>query len=187
MEISGYGTVEVEIVGFNHDTLSDGTGKAAITLGLKNVISATWKFYSSDYKKTWNNCSLRTSIAGLKSSLPADLQAVIKSVKKTYKSNTSSGTATFATCDDYLWAFSELECVNSQYVDKEGVTYTWYSSNSATKRTKTLYGSDTAVEYWLRTNTSWNNYWRFINTSGAATTANASYGKTYNIHFGFCI
>jgi hypothetical protein len=188
LEISGYGTVEVEIVGFNQDTLSDGSGKAAITLGLKNVISKTWKWTTSDVKKTWNNCSLRTSIAELKSSLPADLQAVIKPVKKTYKSNTSSGTATYATCDDYLWAFSAREFnFNAMSYYSEGNPYTWYNSNISTKLKKTLYGSDTVVGYWIRSNTSWNRYWNWINETGNVTSANTSNGRTLNIHFGFCI
>lgn len=188
MEISGYGTVEVEIVGFNQDTLSDGSGKAAITLGLKNVISKTWKWTTSDVQKTWNNCSLRTSIADLKSSLPADLQAVIKPVKKTYKSNTSSGTATYATCDDYLWAFSAREFnFNAMSYYSEGNPYMWYNSNISAKLKKTLYGSTTVVGYWIRSNTSWNSYWNWINDTGNVTSANTSNGRTLNIHFGFCI
>jgi len=191
VDISGYGTVEVEIVGFNQDNLADGSGKAPITLALRNVISETWSYDSVGQKsKTWATGELRSKIAGLMSSLPADLQAVIKPVKKTYRSNTSSngGTATYSTCDDSLWALSGTELgLGTMTGYTEGVTYTWYSASSTrvARITRTLYGDATKKPYWIRTNTAWNRYWNYITADGSVTSS--TYSGGYNLHFGFCI
>lgn len=189
VDISGYGTVEVEIVGFNQDNLADGSGKAPITLALRNVISATWSYDSvGQMSQTWATGALRSKIAGLMSNLPADLQAVIKPVKKTYRSNTGSGTTTYSTCNDSLWALSSTELgLGTMTGYTEGVTYTWYSASStrAARITRTLYGKTTKRPYWIRTNTAWNRYWSYITADGSVTSSTSSGG--YNLHFGFCI
>lgn len=190
VEVEGIGTVEVEIVGFNHDTLADGSGKAAITLGLKNLMSVGWTYKpSSEKSHTWVNSGLRTTIENILPKLPADLQAVIKPVKKEYRSNTSSNnnTATYATCTDSLWAFSarELGVVDALY--KEGTPYAWYTPQSTAweRAKKTQYGSTTPVTYWVRTNTAWNEYWGYIKSNGEYFYT--GYENTLRYIFGFCV
>lgn len=68
-------SIELLIVGFNHDDLADGTGKASMTIMMRDVFSDTMP---ADNWQTLAN-TMRTV---LKPKLPAELQSIIKTVTK---------------------------------------------------------------------------------------------------------
>lgn len=109
--------ITMVILGFDHDNLSDGSGKAGITLGMKNALATNYMMNGSS--KTydgqsgynaggWLNCEMRNNtMPMLLSYLPTDVQAVIKSVKKlTSKGCTLSD---MLETNDKLFLFSQEE------------------------------------------------------------------------------
>lgn len=92
----------IQIIGFNHDDLSDESGKAGITCQFKNCLASTYGMNSDNINAGgWEQCQMRTYLSGtVLPTLPTDLQSVIKSVNKltsagdrdsTYKSTADGG------------------------------------------------------------------------------------------------
>ena len=80
------GTVlTLEIAGFNHDNLADGSGKASISVISKNVIGVGRTAFSSDYpaSNSWENSAIRQWLVNdFYATIPEDLKTVIKEVAK---------------------------------------------------------------------------------------------------------
>lgn len=102
-------TTTLRIVGFNHDDLADGSGKAAIS-----IMSSTAEFaaqmndqdiYVGDPGYTWADQKLRTTLNGtLLSNFPAALKNGIKSVTKTSRIYVDGEVTTgLCTTQDSLW------------------------------------------------------------------------------------
>lgn len=92
-EVDYSGTYELAIHGINHyeDELADGSGKAGLTIGFNTVFGNPTNLHSSRYIQSGNLnlyvsysvCDMRTTyLPRYFSILPADLQAVIKTVNK---------------------------------------------------------------------------------------------------------
>lgn len=100
------GTTEMEfiIIGFNHDNLADGSGKAGITMAcLSDNLPQSVYGYSF-----YSGSTLRTALNGtMKNALPSDLQAVLKQVAKPVDKDRN--TTDIATTNDYLFVFSTCE------------------------------------------------------------------------------
>ena len=128
----------VQIIGFNHDTLTSG-GTAGITFQLVDCLNTTYSMNSSDTNSGgWTNCAMRTStMATLLTKLPSDLQNVIKAVNKL----TSDGSATINTTSDKLFLLSEVEIFGSTTYSKsgEGSQYAYYKAGNS--KVKTVNGS----------------------------------------------
>ena len=94
--------VTLVILGFNHDDLTAG-GKAAISIGMKDCLSTTYKMNDSGTNVGgWDTSLMRTStMATLLSQLPADLQKVVKAVNK--KASAGNKSTTITTSSDKLW------------------------------------------------------------------------------------
>ncbi len=106
------------ILGFNHDDLSDGTGKAGITFGMKNLLATTYAMNSSNTNDGgWDASLMRTNtMATLLTQLPNDLQSMIKAVDK----KTNNGSTSIVTSSDKLWLLSLAEVFSK--VSLEGST-----------------------------------------------------------------
>ena len=148
-------TVTACIIDFDHDTLSDGSGTAAITFGLKTIPNQKQPFwtkidhnpsdvnYFNSVQWTWYRNTLIPSI-------PPNMTDFIKSVKKTaislYRRRWYNGVsnkyeydmATTKTVNCYLFPFSYKE-VNlpdlgaeelNQYLETEGSLYQYYSTTA---------------------------------------------------------
>jgi hypothetical protein len=174
------------IMGFDHDDLSDGSGKAKITFGLKNLMAAESNIKKAtssdrvDFAQTTIYSQLQNSIL---SSLPADLQSKIKSVnKKTAKSNLAVETIPMK-----LFLFSEQEVFGykSYSVGGEGQQYSYFAT--ASNRIKRLSnGTGNVKAWWERSPSAQNNsYYCCVNGYGEAI-HNYIVG-TQGICFGFCI
>lgn len=126
------------IMGFNHDDLSDGSGKAGITLGMKHLLHYRYEMnhLGASNAGGWNSSLMRTQrMVELFSQLPEDLQEIVKAVNK--KSSAGSQSSEIITSSDKLWLFSYTEITGSTeavYAD-EGTQYAYYKrGNSTIKR-----------------------------------------------------
>lgn len=100
-------TMDVEIVAFDHDTLSDGT-KAGITFLTKCriILPGTMDLaYSTSSNNGWKKSQVRTNLNNNTINVPTDLFDVIKEVRKS--SNTSD--KVWSAVYDKMWIPSMLE------------------------------------------------------------------------------
>lgn len=181
------------IMGFNHDDLSDGSGKAGVTFGMKNLLTTTYRMsQSSSNLGGWNNSVMRTTtMPTIFNQLPIDLQAMIKSVNK--KSTSGAQSTTITTSKDKLFLFARVEIDGTTiagYVS-EGEQYEYWQTvkdgTVAADRIKYISnGSGSAGGWWLRSPyVSNGSYFMFINQSGNVSSSLAS--NTGRVCFGFCI
>lgn len=104
--------VQFEIIGFDHDDLADGNGKAGITICTKPAILYYYLLGGTtstfNFNNGWANSTLRTLLneTGY-SKLPTEIQQHIKSVKKL--SATASGNSTVVESSDKLFVPSSTE------------------------------------------------------------------------------
>lgn len=144
--------VTYKIIGFNHDDLSDGSGKAPITImAYKTAIGALFRDVSllADVSY-WENSDLRTYCnSTIFSWLQSELQAAIKAVDK--KSDSGWSTKLIRTTSDKVWIPSYEEMLD---IDSEHTTYVVTGQGSRyAGASKYMYNSGTLAYYshWLRT------------------------------------
>ena len=180
-------TLTLVIMGFNHDDKADGSGKAGITFGLKNLMASTRQMNSSNTNSggftgsamyTWLQNTLLTS-------LPSDLQTVLKSVNK--KTSAGSQSTTINTNAMKLFLFSEIEIFGSTTYSAsgEGSQYSYFAT--AANRVKYLSnGAGSAYYWWERSpNASNSTSFCYVSSSGTAINGGASYSR--GVCFGFCV
>lgn len=180
-------TLTLVIMGFNHDDKADGSGKAGITFGLKNLMASTRQMNSSNTNSggftgsamyTWLQNTLLTS-------LPSDLQTVLKSVNK--KTSAGSQSTTINTNAMKLFLFSEIEIFGSTTYSAsgEGSQYSYFAT--AANRVKYLSnGAGSANVWWERSpNASSSAAFCYVSGSGSAAVISASSSR--GVCFGFCV
>lgn len=75
--------ITLVVMGFNHDELSDGSGKANITIGMKNLLADKLIMYSEDKNIGLSNTDMyKTHLPNLFNKLPIALKKIIKLVNK---------------------------------------------------------------------------------------------------------
>ena len=175
-------TYYAEIIGFNHDDLADGSGKARITFDLTNSLAQVYALTGSNTNAGgWQGCAFRNTLQStIFAQLPSVLQAVIKTVKKYTSAGSKSPEIT--TSQDTLFLLSQIEVdgSTSSSFAGEGTQYAHFVTQS--NRIKST-GSGI---WWLRSPyaTMLTNF-VLINASGYASTGPANY--TRYINFGFCV
>lgn len=182
--------VTLQILGFNHDDLADGSGKASITFGMKNLLTTTYQMNSTDTNVGgWGSSLMRTStMATLFTQLPSDLQSVIKEVSK--KTTAGNKSVSIKITTDKLFLFSEVELDATTlegYVD-EGEQYEyWQSHNTLADRVKRISNGAGDLGYWWLRSPYLKNPLPFRNVAITGG-INFSLATTlYNICFGFCV
>ena len=142
------GTIEnvlVRIVGFNHDDLADGSGKAGISIalaqGMTNAAINVTENASYGNSYIWENSKTRTLLnsGAVYNALPSELRSVLKKVTKT--SNAGYGTDyggrpknQLYTTQDKVWLLSTTELGMDSILDatktahNQGVQYAYYTS-----------------------------------------------------------
>ena len=186
-------TITVAIMGFDHDDLSDGSGKAPITLGMTELLATKYPMNSTDTNAGgWDESEMRTStMATLLTQLPSDLQAVIETVNK--KATAGGKSTSITTSSDKLWLLAEVEVdgtTEAGYVD-EGEQYEYWKTvkdgTVSADRIKYLSnGSGSADNWWMRSptvngsNAFWYGRWDGIIYSGFP-------GNSNGVCFGFCV
>ena len=183
----GSETYHVQILGFDHDEKSDGTGKAGITVGLKEIMTTGHVMNSNGTNiGGWETSKMRTYLQDdILPTLPSDLQAVIKTVDK--KSDVGNmDTTTLKTTEDKLFLFSPEEVgfnLISYYVQGQGTKYDYFTDN--TSRIK-KYLNNNSGYWWLRSACTYDTYgFYFVSSVGSKISHDAH--NTYGVVFGFSI
>lgn len=183
-------TTTIMIVGFDHDDLADGTGKAAMSLlVVENGIFQMLVTYNTKYDNGWPSCALRTTLNNnVLNTFPAELISHVKQVKK--QSYSYYGTKS---SNDYVWVPSVGEIGATKV---SGITYnpndgTAYAGVSKDIFSGSLLDSSGLVKFVSRSGGS--------STSGASQilqqtansplkyTSTAVNKTTVRTTFGFCI
>lgn len=196
-------TTSAVIVGFDHDVSSDGN-TVGISCATKHLCGrAKYHTDSSLSDKdttatTWDVCSLRTTLNNTTFlSLPENLQAVIKPVKKKfcYRVGATETLSIGETSGDKLWVpsageigYMTLSDHTKPYTTGDGPAYanrTHFTRDSWT----TPSGSTSMGKYYLRTiRASTANSWILSYRWGTATIyAGGGNDNLIDVIFGFCI
>lgn len=174
---------QFQIIGFNHDTKTAG-GTAGITFQMVDCMNTKGKMNSSSTNSGgWTRCAMRTSVLNsIFSSLPADLQNVIKAVNKLTSAGNQS--ATISTTSDKLFLLSEVEIFGSTTNSKsgEGKQYAYYKAgNSKAKKV------DGFVSFWWERSPHHSNSTRFCNVNDSGRADHATADNSFGVSFGFCV
>ena len=173
----------IDIIGKNHDDLSDGTGKAPLTFQLHDCYATTYPMNPTNTNVGgWRDCQMRTqTMPALKALLPADVQAGIRAVNKLTSAGNES--SSIVTTSDELFLLSEIEIFGStdySYAG-EGTQYDYYQAGNS--KVKNLSGS--ALGWRERSPNSGNSIaFCRVNSYGDADALGAS--NSYGVAFGFC-
>lgn len=181
--------IDLEIIGFSHDDLADGTGKAAITFFSKQLLATYYKMSSTNANTGgWaGSYSLRNWCnSTLFSALPSDLQSVVREVTKLSDGGQNS-TELIAT-NDKCWfgSVSEVSWFGGlTTLEGQGTRYEGASGSEAYAwRTKTK-ADGTAYHWWTRSATTDNYRWGFISKEGEPSYDNAA--NAFGVAFGLCV
>ena len=197
--------IEVQIIDFNHDTLSsDHSSKAGITLQMVNCLATRYSMNSSNTNAGgWNGSVMRTStLPTIKALLPNDLQSVIKLVDKVTANGGGSGTidttggnySADVTSSDDLFLLSGVEIFGSEssygysQSSHEGSQYAyWASHNQGSDRIKYYdnAGTQTATNWWERSSVCSSANFCNVNSYGYANGDSPSGSR--GVAFAFCI
>lgn len=153
--------IEMQIIGFNHDDKSDGSGKAGITLQMVNALAT--RYTMDDDKAGYPTSIMRLeTLPTIKSTLPQEWQNVIKLVDK--KSAPDSGYDSVVTAiSEELFLLAEIEVfgvITYAYKGKdEGNIYEYWNGKTDVDRIKQYDTNadgvvDTATVWWLRSSRS---------------------------------
>ena len=173
----------VQIIGFNHDTKTDG-GTAGITFQMVDCLNSTYQMNSSDTNSGgWTSCAMRTStMATLLSQLASDLKNAIVKVKKLSSAGNQS-TAIYTT-EDSLFLLSEVEIFGSTTHAKagEGSQYEYYQSGNS--RVKTV---NRAASTWWERSPDGSAITNFCGVSSNGIADHYIASSSYGVSFGFCV
>ena len=188
-------TIEMQIIGINHDDKSDGSGKAGITLQMVNCLAERYTFDSDgNTEGGYITSRVRNEILPtIMHSIPPDWLSVIKPVNKA--SNNGAGTQltgmNYTSESVFLVSASEVMGASSDsYISpEEGEQYEYWAQTGI--RTK-YYDSDhdlvpdKSVAWWTRTcdPASIN---RVVNVATTGRLTSSGTTASRGISFAFCV
>ena len=172
----------VQIIGFNHDTLTSG-GTAGITFQLVDCLNTTYQMNSSNTNSGgWTSCAMRSRMSEFLGQLDEDLQSVIKLVNKLV--SIGNDTSTIETVSDKLFLLSEVEIFGSTTYSfaGEGSQYDWYKAGNT--KVKKVNGSVDA--WWERSPASgYTADFCMVDSINNANLSNAIHSR--GVSFAFCV
>lgn len=179
-------TITIRLEDFAHDDLVSG-GKAPMSFMMENLLATTYNMDSSDTNTSgWNSSDMRSRMSTLLSQMPADLQAVIKPVKK--KSTSGTDSTVIQTPNDSIWLASCIEVgleTTLTVYSGEGATYPLFVDN-ASRIKKMSNDAGSANYWWLRTPHNGNSQqFRIVHSDGSSGASGAS--NTYGVCLGLCV
>lgn len=185
-------TFDVVIAAFNHDDLSDGSGKANMTLLSTHIIDGLSTIYTASSSTWWGNSTMRKDLQNeFRRTLPESLRNAIKTVDKKSTTNTLA----LSVSQDTLWIPSATEVGittvdHEGAVDGQGACYTALfdvdtSLNSGAKKRVRTYSNGNPGGYALRTRTKNNNYLLGVGINGNYSHTGYSEWKASLV--GFCV
>lgn len=170
----------IDIIGKNHDTYADGSGKAPLTLQT-HTTSVSALMASNGWKES---AARNTELPSVLLQMPIEVQSGIKEVKKI----TSAGglSSTLEETVDKLFFLSEIEILGTttHSFAGEGTQYAYYAAGNTP--IKNYSPSDASpYMYWTRSPDNSNSgFYCLINDDGSATMSPASAGARGA--FAFC-
>ena len=182
-----------DIIGFNHDTLTDAnaygkataTGKAGITFQMHDLFATGYVMNSSNPNSGgWKSSAMRTSTMPImKGYLPPAWQTAIKPVNKASGTGGGSSSGT-ETVSDSCFLLAEIEIFGSTEfsVSGEGTQYAYYKAGNS----KVKHYINDSDHWWTRsTNPGTSSDFCHVFILGTATRAYAHF--SYGVAFGFCV
>ena len=180
-------TLTLVIMGFNHDDKADGTGKAGITFGTKNLMAYTRKMNNSNTNNGgFTGSAMYTYLQNtLFSQFTTDLQSAIKPVLK--KTSAGGRNTTINTNEMKIFLFSEIEVFGSTTYSAagEGSQYDYFAT-AANRRKYLSNGSGSATGWWLRSPVVTNNAF-FCTVGSRGSTLYRIASDSRGVCFGFCV
>ena len=173
----------IDIIGKNHDDLSDGTGKAPLTFQMHDCYDEAKQMNSSNTNSGgWNSCAMRsTHLPAILALMPAEVKSAIREVQK--KTSAGNKSSSIQTTNDKLFLLSEIEIFGSTTYSfaGEGTQYEYYQVGNSTVKNR----SGSAYTWWERSPNSSNSA-RFciVLSDGAANAGNAIISS--GVPFAFC-
>lgn len=193
----GYVTTVV-ILGFNHDDYADGSGKAAITVGMKNLLPGKIRMSGANNNLMNSGSDTKvemftTTLPKYYSQFPQELKNIIKPVKKLTANGGSEGTKLIEIVGE-LFLFSEVELRGTSLTSRagEGEQYEYWKTikDGAVDANCIKYlnnGLGAATNWWLRS-PAISNTTSFCRVSASGSTVlNDTATKENGVSFGFCI
>lgn len=191
IDLGSEGVINMQIAGFDKDTLADGSGMAPITwIGLELLATSHTMNPSlvtnadGTYKEGtgsiggWEKSDMRTYMRDtVKPLIPEEVRSRIRTVVKTQTAYGTSGISVTQTTEDDVWIPSKDECFGSSS------TYKALFEDTSANRIKYKVGASSSSDWWLRCAFSVANF-RHVDTSGNSyrEVANA----WFRVALGFC-
>lgn len=181
-------TLALVIVGFDHDTKSDGTGKAGITFGLKDLMSNFRQMNDTDTNVGGfeNSVLYQWMRTILETGIPEEVSKHIKTVNKETGIGGSTASRVSA-MKTFLFSQREVGGTSADVAYNEGSAYNYFATNQS--RIKYINGTQTPAFWWLRSpSASSNAQFSTVNTSGTASPGvSGAASRSLGVCFGFCI
>ena len=182
-----------DIIGFNHDTLTDSaaygeetaTGKAGITFQMHDLFATFYAMNSSNTNNGgWKSSNMRASTMPLmKGYLPAAWQTAIKPVNKVSGTGGGSSSGT-ETVSDSCFLLAEIEIFGSTNysVSGEGTQYAYYKAGNSKVKNK----GGSANSWWERS-PRYDGSDRFCRVTSGASAGGTYASSSLGVAFGFCV
>jgi hypothetical protein len=193
---------KMHLLGFNHDDLSDGSGKAGIAFGTVDCEPVRYPMNDTNTNAGGYPASLmRTStLPTIFSLLSSELQSVIKNVDKKSANGGKSNYSETVTTSENIFLFSQIEVLGTvsaaQDGANEGIQYEYYATIRTSAPRIKMYDkdadgeADTTTVWWLRSCfNSLATTFKYITTSGSISSmiSPGSASNSRGVAFGFCI
>lgn len=192
--------VTFAVIGFNHDDLSDGSGKAGITFGMVNLLENKYSMNNSASSYGgWTESKMRnTTLVNIFNTLPEDLKSIIKPVDKLTKlgknwENEEPDTTFIenitVTTSDRLWLFSSYEVFGKGDSSDGSTQYEYFATFEDSTIKKLSNGLGSANSWWLRSPSSTvTARFRIVSSSGVYSfNSYSSPDNNLGLCFGFCV
>lgn len=171
--------IYMQIAAIDGDALADSSGNAKITWVSESILTTHNMNSSNTTSGGWPATAMRTWLREtILPTLPANVQAAIKEVTKTYYDYASSSTKSET---DTIWIPSFREVGFGAGKEDSGVIYSGLFSSNANRIKYNAAGS--AAIWWLR---SANNGSGFYLVHGGGSSSGSGAGGSYGVVFGFC-
>lgn len=186
--------VEMRITGFNHDTLSDGSGKAGITLEMVKCLDSVYAPMNNINTNAggYPACDMRnTTLPSIKATLPQEWQDIIKKVDKKSANGSNANYSEIVTTSEDLFLLSEIEVYGAVYYAQdganEGSVYEYWNGKDNWERSKTYktFGSTT----WALRSSSVTSAMMFcsVYSSGQSNSGYKEANSNHGVSFAFCV
>lgn len=148
INIAGYGNIDFQLIGINHDDLATGSGKAAMTFCAVSIVTKNKMNASKNTTGGWAVSDMEEWMnSTLYNAFPDYLKEHIVGVNKEYKKGASGSVLAV---NNRLWLLSEKELTNYTSHGDEGEIYEYWSQNNNNNARIKLDSEGKAAVWWLR-------------------------------------